>query len=93
MKNPEDLPNLGNAILSISGSDRGVFVLTIGDKKQIIEMLRLAVKKRPELREILEYSLTEEPGNEEISSDREVSITPFSLARQTDRKDQEEIRL
>jgi len=53
MKNPEDLLDQRNNIFSISGSNRGVFILLLGDKDQIIEMLRLAVKKRPELRELL----------------------------------------
>jgi hypothetical protein len=93
MKKIEDIPNQANNVLSISGSNRGVFVLLLGEKKQITDMLKFAIRKRPVLREILEHSLTEEPGNEEISTDREVSTTPFSLARQTDRKDQKESKL
>jgi hypothetical protein len=53
MKNPEDLQNLGHAILSVSGSNRGVSLLLIGKETQIIEILRIAIKDSPKLREIM----------------------------------------
>lgn len=53
MKNPEDLPNLGHGIISVSGSNRGVHLLLVGNKESIIEILRMALQKSQPLREIL----------------------------------------
>jgi hypothetical protein len=53
MKNLNDLPNRGENILSISGSARGITLLLIGDKTNLIEILRMAAQKSQPLREIL----------------------------------------
>jgi hypothetical protein len=53
MKKLKDLPNLGNSILSISGSNRGVHLLLVGNKGSLIEILRMALEKSQPLREIL----------------------------------------
>jgi len=53
MKKLEDLPNCGETIISISGRDTGVRVMLIGEKDQIIRILKIAIKKSQALKEIL----------------------------------------
>jgi hypothetical protein len=53
MKINEELPNLGNSILSISGSDRGVHLFLVGSKESLIEILGIALMQSQELAAIL----------------------------------------
>lgn len=53
MQKSENDPNYGEAIVSISGGNRGVNLLLIGEKTQIIRIFKMALKKSPALREIL----------------------------------------
>jgi hypothetical protein len=64
MRKTEDLPNLGNSILSISGSNRGVHLILIGNKESLIEILRMALRESQPLREIVEALMGDEHDKE-----------------------------
>jgi hypothetical protein len=69
MKNPEDIPNWGESVLSISGSDRGVHVLLIGNRLQIVKILKKAIDTDPALREIMNSLTSGKPGKDQCLED------------------------
>ena len=64
MKNLNDLPNLGQSIISVSGSNRGVHLILVGYKESLIEILRMALQKSQPLREIVEALVTDKRDKE-----------------------------
>jgi hypothetical protein len=59
MKKHEDIPNLGETIISISGRDTGVRVMLIGEKDQIIRILKQAMRSSSALRELIQDLINE----------------------------------
>ena len=60
MQKTEDLPNNGESIVSISGSEKGVWVMVAGKRENILRILKDAIRTNSKLGEIFrELSLNE----------------------------------